>query len=125
MLKKVLVSELISEGQLLLDALKRNRFPFSDAVWLSLEDWGEWRLVIVTPSVDRSGPLAVYARIQRILAHLNVSQLDLTDITVIGPASDDFQDLRAHIANGGRFTDNSAVGSARNVVFEDHYVYQT
>src|SRR5258708_1371729 len=62
MYKKVLVNELISEGKQLLEALRRNRFSFTAAFWYYFPDALEWRLVIVSPTVDRSGPLAAYQR---------------------------------------------------------------
>ena len=122
MYKKILVSELISEGQRLLEALKRNRFTVSSAVWYYIPESMEWRLVIVSPTVDHSGPMAAYTR--RVLANINPSSLDLTDISVISPASQEFQDLRAIVSSPGSFGASSATGNVHGVVFEDNYVYQ-
>ncbi len=124
MFKKVLVSDLISEGQRLLEALKRNRFSISAAAWYYLPESMEWRLVIVSPAVDRSGPLAAYTRVQRVLAGIDPSQLTQTDIAVIGPSSQDFEDLRALISGSGPTSAGSAMGRSRDVIFEDSYIYQ-
>ncbi|MGO9261263.1 MAG: hypothetical protein ACLQU1_33885 [Bryobacteraceae bacterium] len=124
MFKKVLVSDLISEGQRLLEALKRNRFSISAAAWYYLPESMEWRLVIVSPAADRSGPLAAYTRVQRVLAGTNPSQLTLTDIAVIGPSSQDFEDLRAIISGSGPTSTGSAMGRSRDMIFEDSYVYR-
>lgn len=55
----------------------------------------EWRLVIASSTVIRSVPMAAYARVQRALQTLQLSRLTLSDITLISPASEDFQNLRA------------------------------
>jgi hypothetical protein len=124
MFKKVLVSDLISEGERLLEALKRKRFSISAAAWYYLPESMEWRLVIVSPAVDRSGPMAAYTRVQRILAGINPSQLTLTDIAVIGPSSQDFENLHAIISGPGPTSAGSAAGRSRDLIFEDSYVYQ-
>jgi hypothetical protein len=124
MYKKILVSELISEGHRLLEALKRQRFAVFAAVWYYVPESMEWRLVIVAPSVDHSGPMAAYTRVQRVLASINASYLTLTDISVISPTSQQFENLRAIISNPGQFGAGSATGHIHNVVFEDNYIYQ-
>ena len=78
MLKKILVKELVDEGQRLLEALSRNRVTIKAALWHYFPESTEWRLVIVSPTVGR-GPLAAYKRVQAILATTNPSYLTLTD----------------------------------------------
>jgi len=84
----------------------------------------EWRLVIAAPMVDHSGPMAAYTRVQRVLASINPSQLTLTDISVISPTSQQFENLRAIVSSPGQFGAGSATGHIHNVVFEDNYIYQ-
>lgn len=125
MLKRVLVNDLLVEGQRLLEALARNRFPVVAALWNYFPESMEWRLVIASPVVDRDGPLRTYTRIQRVLATTNPSHLTLSDIAAIGPASQDYQTMRATISNPGRFIAGPEVNRIQsNVVFEDAYVYQ-
>jgi hypothetical protein len=124
MYKKTLVSELVSEGHRLLDALRRNRFTVSAAVWYWVPESLEWRLAIVSPTVGRSGPMAAYTRVQRVLASINPSHLTLTDISVISPTSQEFQNLRVIVSSPGRFSTGSATGHIHDVVVEDNYIYQ-
>jgi hypothetical protein len=119
MYKKILVSELIEEGQQLLDALTRHRFPLHAALWLYIPDALEWRLVIVTPTVDQAGPIAAYTRLQRVLGSISAAQLTFTDITLISPLSPDYETLVGSPQRLG-----AAAGHVRNVVFEDAYIYQ-
>jgi hypothetical protein len=123
MFKKVLVTELIEDGKALLQALIRNRFPMTGAVWYDFPE-ADWRLVIVSSAVDQSGPMAAYARVQRALQSFQPSRLTLSDITLIGPSSQEFQNLRGLLAVPGRFGHPPAGAHVRNVMFEDAYVYQ-
>ena len=125
MYKKILVSDLIDEGKLLLEALVRNRFPIVAALWNYFPESMEWRLVIVSPIVDRDGPLRAYTRIQRVLAKISPLHLTLSDITAIGSASQDYQTLRAIISSPGGFSTGSGASRVpQDAVFEDAYIYQ-
>jgi|HubBroStandDraft_6_1064221.scaffolds.fasta_scaffold623280_1 hypothetical protein len=115
MLKKILVAELIEDGSVLLQALKRNRFPITAAAWYDFPE-AEWRLVIATSAVDQHGPMAAYGRVLRALETFQPKALTLSDVTVVSPLSHEFQKLRALMPAAG--------GPARSVVFDDAYVYQ-
>jgi hypothetical protein len=121
MFKRVLVEPLISEGNQLLESLKRSRFPVKAAVWHYDRDAEEWRLIVVSPSVDRTGPLAAYTRIQAALARTSPSRLELSDIVAIGPASAAYRSLRESL---GTFGSGPIFGDAANRTVEDGYVYQ-
>jgi hypothetical protein len=95
MYKKILVKELIEEGQQLLGALARTRFFVTAALWFYIPESLEWRLVIITPTVDQGGPIAAYTRLQRILTSISPSQLTFTDISLMSPFSQDYQNLQA------------------------------
>jgi hypothetical protein len=122
MFKKILVSDLISEGAQLLEALGRNRFPVIAALWNYFPESMEWRLVIVSPAVDHNGPINAYTRVQRVLAGIEAAQLTLTNMVLIGPNSQDYRDLREIFSRLGRFS-HPGTHSAQSVVFEDSYVY--
>jgi len=124
MFKKVLVNDLIADGQRLVEALQRQNFPMIAAVWCHLPESLEWRLVLASPVVDQVGPMAAYTKVQSTLAKINPSQLTLSDITVISPHSEDFQNLCSLVTTPGRFSAGPANGPPRNIVFEDNYVYQ-
>lgn len=125
MYKKVLVSELIDEGQRLLETLRRNRFPITSALWHYIPDSLEWRLVIVSSAVEHSGPMAAYGRVQRALGSIDVLRVALSDIVLIGPNSQEYQALRQVVGAPGRFSGTVPLAPPlHNVVFEDDYVYR-
>ena len=118
MLKKILVKELVDEGQRLLEALSRNRFTIKAALWHYFPEATEWRLVIVLPAVSRLGPLAAHTRVQS-----KPTYLTLTDIALMSPLSPEYRELRRELAKGGFGAGPATVPTSR-VVFEDGYVYQ-
>jgi hypothetical protein len=102
---------LIEDGNALLQALKRNRFPITAAAWYDFPE-SEWRLVIVTTAVDQNGPMAAYGRVQRALQTFNPSGLTLSDISLISPLSREFHNLKPLVSAAGR------------AAFEGTHVYQ-
>jgi hypothetical protein len=85
MLTKVLVKELIADGRNLLLALQQNGFPVDFAFWVKLPD-SEWhRLVIASPLAEKYGQIVAYKQLQTILRNLPMLQLDLSDVSVLGP----------------------------------------
>ena len=126
MYKKTLVKELILDGQCLLEALHRNRFPITGAFWVQSEgESSDWDLVIGSPVVDYSGPSIAYQRIQRVLASLKPSptQLELSDIHAVGSASGEYLRLRMFAQGPGFFGGGAARGAPRNIVFQHAYIY--
>src|SRR5271155_955813 len=107
MYKKILVEDLIKEGKLLVEALERVRFPITAAFWYDFPET-QWMLVIVSPVVDRIGPMAAYRRIQRALQTVQPSRLVLSDISLMSPLSQEFQNLRSFVSAPGRLGHSSA-----------------
>ena len=126
MYKTILVKEIIDEGSRLLELLKRNNFHLNAALWHFVPDSNQqWVLVIVSPVVDQIGPLAAYGRLQRLLGMLRpASRLSLSDISLISPLSQEYQNLRSLVSGAGRLGIGAAAGPIRDVTFEDAYVYQ-
>jgi hypothetical protein len=56
MYRKVLVESEIRSGERLLEQLDLAKIPVTAAFWLYADDAAEWRLVIVSPSVETLGP---------------------------------------------------------------------
>jgi hypothetical protein len=111
----------------LLEALKQNRFALTAAFWYYFVEPMEWRLVLVSPTVDRAGPLSAYKRVQRVLARIDPAHLTLSDISVVGPSSQDYRDLAAGVSSSSRFGAGPAAHQAHTphtLVLEDAYVYQ-
>ena len=57
MYKKLLVSEVVKDGERLLLELTRSQFPVEAAFWYKEDDASDWRLAIVTPEVVNVGPM--------------------------------------------------------------------
>ena len=61
-----MVSELnFKEGKKAVDALREAGIPLRHAFWGYFGDSQEYRLVLPTDAVERRGPMAVYAEIQK------------------------------------------------------------
>jgi hypothetical protein len=123
MYKKVLVEDLIRDGNLLVESLERNRFPMTAAVWYDFPE-APWMLVIVSTAVDQIGPMAAYGRVQRALQAVKPVQLSLSDISLMSPRSQEFENLRSLISTPGRLRHSAASGQPRSLAFEDAYVYR-
>lgn len=123
MYQKVLVEALIQDGQRLVDALEHRRFPMIAAVWYGHPET-YWMLAIVSTAVDRTGPLVGYQRIQRALQSVKPEKLDLTDITLISPRSQEFENIRSLVSAPKRSGRPVASGDMRSVALADAYVYR-
>jgi hypothetical protein len=118
-----LVEKRIEDGEILLKALQRERFPVLRMFWCRMPESQRWRLVIASRLVDKIGSLGAYERLQRILAGLQLSSLSLMNISVLSPSSGEFGRLLEHAAGPGTFGTAAAAGPVRDIVFEDAYFY--
>lgn len=71
------------------------------AFWSFQEEEETWRLFIATPVTDSEGPLYVYSQLQSVLKNLpsaegsvESAEVELSDISVIGPNARIVGDLR-------------------------------
>jgi len=124
--KKILVRELVVDGQTLLQALERRRFRVEGAFWIQIEgESDDWTLVIASPVVDLVGPLVAYQRIQKVLAELpNLTQLELSDIRAVGVIGSEYPSLRELAMTSSVMGHGPATGVPRNLVFEHSYIYK-
>ena len=126
MYKKILVSELVADGEKLVNALERHRFRIDSAFWIQPEgESGDWILVIASPVVDLVGPLTAYQRIQRVLRDLHEgTPLELSDIRAVGITGQEYQSLRALVGSPSVTGHGPATGLHRNIRFERAYIYR-
>ncbi|MDA1312674.1 MAG: hypothetical protein O2968_04995 [Acidobacteria bacterium] len=124
MLKRVLVRELIEDGDSLLTELRRRAFPVAAAFWVDTPESDYWRLVIATDIVDKEGPDVAYRALRDALNTVQPQDLALDDIYAVSPKGDDYRGYLSVLRDGGRLRAGSASGRAPRVVFEDSYVYQ-
>ena len=119
MLKTLLVDDFKEDGALLLDVLEREHFPITAALWFYLDDEGIWRLVIVTPYVDKNGPLRTYMRIMELLDKLEPRfRLNINNISVMSPKWQQFRDVQRTVENMLRLGID-----LRDSTFGEAYVY--
>ena len=59
-------------GRKAFDAIKAAMIPVRLAFWAYFSDAHEWRFVVVTSWLDREGPSATYAAVQKALKQSNV-----------------------------------------------------
>lgn len=101
MVKKTLVSELIEDGARLLHELDKHNFPVEAMFWVELPDRDYWRLVIASPIVATQGPKAAYSKVAEVLRGIHAAGLDLAEISVFAPDSQQFRDLLAVAERSG------------------------
>jgi hypothetical protein len=119
---KVLVKDLIDDGRNLIEALQREHFSVTAALWVKRPDSERYRLVVASPVVKELGQLAVYRRLQTILKSVPLEQLSFEDISVLGPNDANFKALLT-TALGPGFERGPSGGKFRDAAFEDAYIY--
>jgi hypothetical protein len=124
--RKVLVNEYIQEGRIIIEKLDKMKFPVSAALWFYFSDQDTWKLLIATEKLDRDGPIAAYKIMQEVLDDKNVKNLNLDNVSVIGPSDSPVSILKSAIKtsakeiSGIRFTANTI----NNVFIEDAFIYR-
>ncbi len=124
MLKKVLVRELIEDGERLLLELKQRDFPVTAAFWVDMPELDYWRLVVATSIVNERGPDVAYRVLRDALNLIQPQELALDDIFVVSSDGDDYHAYLSVLRGGYPAGTRSASGKVPRVVFEDSYVYQ-
>lgn len=99
------------------------------AFWLYFDEADEWRLVLVTPLVDKRGTRHIYARIQSFLADSpELAGFPLFQVTVISPrdgtAKPIIEAYDGVDLGPGRYLKRSVVtGDTVSVYLEEAYIY--
>ena len=125
MYRKVLVETEIRSGERLLDQLDLAKIPVTAAFWLYADDAAEWRLVVVSPSVETLGPRQLYALIGVMLTNPSGAPISipLERIFLLSPHDIRYQQVRlAALGAGAGLLVTS--GPSRNVSGEDAYIYR-
>jgi len=118
--KAILVAEAIKAGSRLIDALRRSGVVVTAAFWRYYEEEDYWRLLIVTTQLSSHGPTALYNTLLQLLYDPNAQwtqAIGVDQVIFIPPTNL----LYKHIKQGTGLS--IATGQARNIVFEDAYVY--
>jgi hypothetical protein len=125
MYRKVLVETEIRSGERLLEQLDLAKIPVTAAFWLYADDAAEWRLAIVSPSVETLGPRHLYALLGVILTNPPGAPISipLERIFLLSPHDIRYQQVRLAALGAGSGL-LVAGGPARNVASEDAYIYR-
>ncbi len=123
MVTDLAVGRKISQGEELLRALDRARFPVYAALW-SLKA-GTWRYVIASPVVVDDGAREAYRQVNDILRSKPVG-MSLADITVVGPQDPVVQALQPVVHTGPDEVSGVRVtaDTINHVFIEDAYIYR-
>jgi hypothetical protein len=121
-LKNRLVADYIDHGRAVLEALRRDKFPITEAFWYDMPEAGEWRLIIASPVARTVGPIQAYTILDRALTKIR-SPLSLREISVLSPSSPQFQSLREEALGPGKPGTGPATGYSRAITFPDAYLY--
>jgi hypothetical protein len=119
MVKRKLVEELISDGARLLRELDRKSFQVESMFWVHLPAEDYWRLVIGSTFVTQHGGAAGYRRLNEVLLSLELAGITLEDISLLDPASSQFQSLYSLACGSPRLAPGPAW-----LEFEDAIVYR-
>lgn len=124
--KEILVEANIEEGRKLIQALDASKFTLNGALWFYYPKLSEWRLLLVSPLVDKIGPRKSYMIIQRVIEDLRPANISIINISVMSPKNNLVQLLRVAIR-----TNPNAVSQIRfthttinNVFIEDALIYR-
>lgn len=126
MVKAILVDRDIQEGRMLVEALDRSKFILDGALWFYMSNSDEWRLLLVSPLVDRIGPKKAYTVVQSAIEDMPPDfGISLNRISVLSPKNNLIRLLSITLRTGRgisgiRFTRNTING----VFIEDAYIYR-
>jgi len=120
---QVLVRDQIEGGASVLEALRAEGFPIAGAFWCRIPDQDYWQLVIASPLVRQSGPLAAYQKVSTILAKRPVTTVSTSDISIFSPTDPEYLRLREYAFGPGQFGVGPDNGLPRNASFADAWAY--
>lgn len=124
--KATLVEKDIKDGKSLIEALDRSEFLLSGALWFYFSKAEEWRLLLVTPSVDSIGPRQSYKVIQSVIEDFPPSfGISIINISVRSPKDILIQLLRTAIRTGPEISEiRFSRNTINNVFIEDALIYR-
>jgi hypothetical protein len=126
--KTLLVERDILAGQRLLEVLDASDIPILGAFWYEVPESERWRLFLVSPLVEKLGPIALYRRLITMLDDspaLKDLGIDLHDIGVVGPRDSMVKLLASYFSDGvGPTTLNDSTRGMPGVPVDSAYVYR-
>lgn len=126
MVVDTLSPDLVKGGENLLRELDDANANVRAAVWFYFPEEGLWKLLLSFPNLEKEGPKAAYARVQRALTKLGEKQAPhLDDVAVAKPNAPLLQLLKTTIRTGPgisgiRFSNNVINGQ----LVPDAYIYR-
>ena len=127
MVASSLTNELIQEGRVLIRELDASATEVNAGLWFHFPDESAWKLMLALPTLERDGPKAGYAKVQKALSRLpGVSNLLLADVTILSRDAPLLGLLRTAIKKTGPSLANIrfSSGAINGVLVQDAYVYR-
>lgn len=93
MATETLVREMIDDGQMLIEQLRKGGVDVAAAMWLKPSDEDRWSLYLASSAVEAKGIVAAYGDVLPVLRSMPNSRLGLFDIKVIGVTHPIAQDV--------------------------------
>jgi hypothetical protein len=121
---QILVREQIDGGAAVLNALCQEKFPISGAFWCRMPDSGYWKLILASPFVSQTGPLFGVRRLRELLQKYGLAENFFSDIALFSPNDPEYLRLREFAVGPGGSGVGPAAGTARNLSFEDAWLYE-
>ena len=132
MVENVLVKEILNEsmikaGEELTRILDQMSWPVTASLWFYFLEENQWKLLLASPSVGKSGPKRAYQSIQEALGKFQqgIPKIGLQDVVVTDESNPLISLMKIAIQTGDgisgiRFSKNVINGQ----VIEDAYIYR-
>jgi hypothetical protein len=131
MVKELLVTkelnrEMIDAGAALANELEAKNFDATVVLWLFLDEFDEWRIVVGSPDVDKLGPMRVYEKFQTILADMknDANGLRLSNIMALGEKKSPIAALRQEATESGGIEEGRIRGPVSSDYIVDSWIYR-
>ena len=124
LVKEVLTDDMIAAGAAVTRALDAAGWPVVASLWLFDAESNQWRLVLASPTVTQTGPLAAYRRVGEALGALNLA-LPLGGLSVVPPDDPTVRALASAFRPGMHIEGRRVSRTAINGLFvDDAYLYR-
>src|SRR5829696_5159777 len=123
-LKEVLTGDMIRLGADLTEELERGGWPVAASFWLYDAEINQWKVVVASPTVDDTGPLAGYGRVLAALDAID-GMLPWGGLSVVAPRDAIVRALcSSAYARGENIEGRRISGMINRELIDDAYLYR-
>lgn len=125
LVKETLTEEMKKLGASLTRALDEAGWPVFASFWYYESDFNRWKLYLVSPRVNTDGKKKAYGAVINALKALQLSRVNLNQLTAVAPDHPLARDLASVIQTGWQISGTPFHRQNINgSIFEDAYVYR-